>query len=321
MKLLMKNLLLILFIVFSNLGQSQERETEKVFYLGKMPQKYKSSKDYSLIIGYVAMEDRDVYFELSGGPTNFKLKETVPVKKGTGKFMIKLGEEQQAPAGKGYKVTLALRERGGDETKTKSLVVINDIELVNEVVNFADNASFSNTTPNSLDYDSQFNFKIDYSFKTENQIQVSVWNGSVWVASSDKETLPAGTGIKDVKVMLPNKMEGSNFKFMLNFGTPQEFSSKTTKSEEILGVTITTPIIYSTDELSKKSTQLVVKNDISLLELPGDPIYSFIKLIDKNGKVIKEVINTNKVNIDDLFAENYYIITQSGYYFQFKKTF
>lgn len=320
-KLLITNWILVLLIIISSASYSQGRETEKVFFLGRMAQKYKSSRDYSLTIGYITLEERDVYFEFSGGTSGFKLKETVPVKSGRGKFMIKLGGESLPDVGKGYKITIGLREKGGDEKTTKALTVINNIELVNEAVPFSNNASFSNTTPNSLDYDSFIDFKIDYSFKDENQIHVSIWDGAVWIASSEIETLQAGAGIKDMKVMLPNKIEGTNFKFVLNFGTADDFKNKTTKSEEILGVKITKPLVYSVADLSKKSTQLTVSSDVNVLELPGDPIYDFIKVIDKNGKVVKEVINTNKVNIYTLIPETYYIITQSGYYFKFTKGF
>lgn len=324
-KTLQINLLLILFILCTNLGYSQIRETEKAFFMGRTSQKYKSTRDYSLTIGYVTLEERDVYFEFSGGPSKFTLKETVPVKKGRGKFTIKLGGEELPAVGKGYKVLIGLRERGGDEKTTKSLTKINNIEIVSEDVPFSNNASFSVITPNKIEYDPNndlnIDFNVDYSFSDDNQIQVTVWDGEVYISSSEITSLQAGTGTKELKVVFPKKIEGTNFKFILNFGTEQEFKTRTTKSEEILGITISKLLVFSTSELSKKSIQLSVDRNDPLLVLPGDPVYSYIKIINKNGKVVKEVTNTNKINIQDLNPENYYIVTNSGYYFKFIKSF
>ncbi len=224
---LCRNWTFVLMLMISYSFYAQGRETEKVFFLGRMAQKYKSTREYSLTIGYIATSDRDVFFEFSGGPSGYKLQETVPVKSGRGKFVLKLEGESIPDAGKGYKITLALRERGGDQNTTKSLTQINNIELVKENVSFSNNASFSNSTPNSLDYDNEIDFKIEYNFENQNQVIVSIWDGENWIASSELETIEQGEGMKKIKVLLPNKQEGTNFRFRLNFGTPEEFKNKT----------------------------------------------------------------------------------------------
>lgn len=318
-KLLISNWILLLLVVISGSIDAQVRETDKVFFCGKMAKKYKSPTDYSLAIGYVALNDRDLYFEFSGGPNGLTVNEKIPVKSGSRKFAIKLDPELLPEAGTGYKIVLSLREKGGDEKTTKALIVINDIELVNEDFSLADNASFSSSTPNRFNSDDHIDFNIDYLFKDENQIQVSIWDGLSVIASSDIETIAAGSGIKDLKVMLPNRIEGANFRFVLNFGTANDFKYKKTKSEEILGIKFSRPEVYSGSELSKKSVEIYVARGANLLELPGDPTYDFIKIIDKSGKVVSEVFNTDKVNITTLKPETYYVVTGSGYFFKFIK--
>ena len=129
-KPLIANWILLLLVIISSSIDAQVRETDKVFFCGKTAKKYKSPKDYSLTIGYVALNDRDIYYEFSGGPNGFNVNEKIPVKSGSGKFAIRLSPELIPEAGTGYKIVLSIREKGGDEKTTKSLIKINDIELV-----------------------------------------------------------------------------------------------------------------------------------------------------------------------------------------------
>ena len=313
--------LLLLLVFSSTIGYSQNLEKEKVFFTGQMSQKYKSPLEYVLSIGYIAAVDRDVYFEFTGGPSKSNLSETIPVKAGRGKFSLKLGGEELPSPGKGYKVLIALREKGGNQKTTKSLTIINNIELVDGAVPVSNYASFSNKTPTDLVAETTITFAIDYNFIDENQVQVSIWNVSVLISKSETITVPAGTATKEISVPFPSKAEdGSNYRFVLNFGTEKEFRGNTTKSEEIVGVTINLPLVFSMDDITNKCNPLDLPKS-NTLELPGDPIYKTIKIIDKKGNTVKEVHNTNLVNVISLSPDTYYVVTNSGYYFKFNKEF
>ncbi|MGM8362011.1 hypothetical protein ACSV4D_08865 [Flavobacterium sp. ARAG 55.4] len=224
-----------LTIFFSAAGVAQG--IEKVLYVKPVAVKYKKDDSYSFTVGYLADADRDVNLELTQGPAKYWLSKKIPVKKGPGILEIKLDVTNPISVGDGYRLMLALRERDGDWKTTKASIVVNNIEFTDEDFRFADNASFSALTPNVLQSADLLGFEVDCQFSKEQQIQVSVWNGTTWISASDRIKVAPGNSTQELKVPIKTDLEGNNYRFMLNFGTEKDFEDKKVKSKEITGIT------------------------------------------------------------------------------------
>ncbi|WPR70398.1 hypothetical protein SLW70_10635 [Flavobacterium sp. NG2] len=236
MKKEMKLIFVFMLTIFLS-GKGVAQEVEKVLYVKPVAVKYTKGDSYSFTVGYVVNEDRDVNFELTQGPEKYWLSKKVPVKKGRGILEIKLDVVKPIPVGDGYRLMLALRERNGDWKTTISSVVLYNVEFVDEEFRFADNASFSPLTPNVLQSAEVLDFEIDCQFSKEQYVQVAVWSGNNWISSSPKMKVAPGNSTQEISVPVKTALEGSNHRFVLNFGTEKDFENKKTKSKEITGIT------------------------------------------------------------------------------------
>lgn len=321
----MKKSLASLFLLFTILLPttflySQNDETEKVLFIKEVNMKYKKSSEYTFLVGYVANQDRQISLQFSGGPSELKFSKSVFVKKGHSIVKIKLKGSQEATVGKGYRISLSLRERGGDWKTIKTSVTIKNIEVVADKVTNHDNASLPSLISNKINSASFYDFKIDYDFAKENLIQVSIYQGKKGVGSSKKLKVTPGSGSKTVRVAFKEPIKGSGFRFKLSFGTANDFDTKNTKTKEITGIEIVKPIErLSISDLNKKSTLLTLKSNSTVLLLPGDPVYKTISIIATNGKEVKIYKDTNKIDTKTLKMGAYFVITNSGYYFKFMK--
>lgn len=227
-------LTLVLSVLFAATGMAQE--TEKVLFVKPVAVKYKKTDGYSFTVGYVANTDRDVTIELTQGPAKYWLSKKVAVAKGRGILELKLDVVNPITLGDGYRLMLSLRERNGDWKTTKAAIIINNVEFVNEDFRFADNASLSPMTPNMVQSTDVLKFDVDCEFSKEQFIQVSVWNGNGWIASSNRVKVAPGNSAQEVQVPIKNDLEGDNFRFVLTFGTEKDYEDKKTKSKEITGI-------------------------------------------------------------------------------------
>ena len=155
----MKNLLLtyrflLIVFLFSFVGVAQIQDTEKVLFVKDVKMIQTKNTEYSFTIGYVANTTRDVYLEFSGGPSKFWLSKSVTVNKGRGIIQIKLQGENEPTLGKGYRILLGLRENGGDWKSTKTSIVYNNVEIVNEFVMSNDDAFIPALASNKIPYSS-----------------------------------------------------------------------------------------------------------------------------------------------------------------------
>lgn len=308
------------FFLLPFLGFSQIEDVEKILFIQDVKMIQTAATEYSFKVGYVAKYSRDISLEFSGGDSKFWLNKVVSVKKGRGIIDIKLEGLKKPTASKGYKIVLGLRKRNGDWTTTITSVVLNNIEVVNENVLLTDDASLPTLISNKIAFGSVYKFEVNYNFLQENIVQVSIWNGTKWLSSSLKEAVPAGKGVKSISVALKKIVSGTKFRFMLAFGTTKDFENKTPKTKEITGIEITTEDEkISVDDLNKKSIELTIDQNTQILQLLGDPKYECIKLISTNGIIIDQFFNTNKINTKLMTIGNYFIVTDTGYYFKFTK--
>ncbi|MCL7762587.1 hypothetical protein MPF19_04110 [Polaribacter sp. Z014] len=317
---LITKIFILIYILLITVSVNAQ-DVEKVMFVKSIPVKIQSKKVYSFMVGYIANKDRDINFELTNKEFSYFVNKKINVKKGQGVISVKFSPINHPKAGVGYRLLLSLREKNGDWKTTKAASVINNIEFVTKVVRVSDNVSFSPLTPYSLDNSDTFNFDIDYSIGTENLIQVSIWNGNNWQASSKKVAIQPGSGSQKVEIKTTSLMEeGIDYRFMLTFGTRDEFNSKKTKSKEISGIHIKKPAKKLTiKEINAKSIQLVVNKESENLTLTGKIAYKFIKIIDRNGQVLLEALNTNSIKISSLTKGAYFAITSENNYYKFVK--
>lgn len=293
---------------------------DKVLFVKPVPVKLKSQSSYSVMVGYVATEDRLIALELSGGPNKYYANKNVQVKKGQSITEISLNPTEQPPVGKGYRLLLSIREKKGGWKTTKAATIINNLEFVDEDVRFSDNASFSPATPYSLENSNSYDFSIDCSFSTENIIQVSMWNDKNWLGSTKKISVPAGNSSEKINVAIKPPVEGKKYRLLLTFGTPEDFENKTTKSKEMTGVRVKKAAKKLTlKEINEKSIQISVNKESEILTLPGKSVYGFIKIIALNGQILLEKTQTNSIKISELNKGAYFAITNEGDYFKFVK--
>ena len=129
-----------------------------------------------------------------------------------------------------------------------------------------------------------------------------------------------GKGTKVLRVPLKTAISGTNFKFVLAFGSLQEFDSKQQKTKEITGIEITKEAEkISVEDLDKKSIELTINENTNVLTLLGDPKYESVKIISTKGAIIDQYFNTNKFNTKSLPKGSYFVVTDTGYYFKFNK--
>lgn len=293
---------------------------EKVLFVKPAPVKMKIEDSYTFTVGYVAMEDRDIGIDLSGGPDKFWSGKTIKVSKGQGVLQVQLNPPTKPTEGDGYRLVLALRERGGNWKTTKVGCVISNIEFVNDNFRFAENASFSPLTPNVIESAESYNFDIDYSFSNEQFIQVSMWNGNNWLVSSQRIKMQPGSGTQPINLVYGNVLEGNTFKLMVSFGSQSDFDNKTVKSKELSGITFKKAEKKLTiKEINEKSIQISLNKESEILTLPGDSSFEFIRIIAMNGQIVLETANTNSIKISALPQGAYFAVTSKGDYYKFVK--
>lgn len=333
-----KNLIKSTFIVIGVLlliGKVNAQEVEKVFFAKTIPTKIEIKDSYSFTVGYVVNSNSDIAIEVSGGPNKFWVSKVFQVKAGRGILQVKLSPESKPTAGKGYRLNLSIRPRKGDWRTTRTGIMINNLEFVNEEIRVPESISFSPLTPNIVESSNVYNFEIDYNLLEEHLVQVSVWNDKDWLATSKKVAIQPGKGTQNIIVKMDPPAEGTKYKYLLTFGTQEEFKNKQTKSKEVSGI-----YIYKSDktpagaaastsvkpekqltlkEINEKSVQLAVNKASEILTLPGAASFQFIKIITLKGEIILEEKETNSIKISDLTQGAYFAITSEGDYYKFVK--
>lgn len=303
-------------ISFSSFAQG----VEKVMFLKPVPVKIQSKDTYSFTVGYIANQNRDINIELTSKSLKYFANNKIAVKKGQGIIEVDFAPPEAPIKGDDYRIMLSLRESKGGWKTTKAATIINKIEIVEGPIRFSDKVSFSPITPFSMESTDSFSFDVDYSVAKENLVQVSIWNDREWLGTSKRTLIQPGNGTQNVVVKMDAPVEGNKYRFMLTFGTKEEFASKNTKSKERSGIQITKPAKKLTlKEINAKSVQLAINKDSEILTLPGKSSYEFIKIIAMNGQILGEVNNTNSINISKLTQGAYFAITSEEDYYKFVK--
>lgn len=309
---------IILIAIISNSLNAQG--IDKVMYVKPVPTVLKAQGEYVFKVGYVATANRDISVELNGGPTKIWAGTTKKVSKGQGIIEIALSPNQIPPVGTGYRLILSIKPRGGDWRTTITGRIINNLEFVKNDLRFVDDASFSLATPTVVESANVYNFDIDYNVSKEHFIQVSIWDNANWIATSKKEKVEPGKGVKKVAIPLEPLKEGTKYKFLLTFGTQEDFDNKTFAQKDISGIHVIKATKKLTlKEINEKSVQVSINKDSEILTLPGDTSYESIKIVAMNGQPLLEVANSNSINISRLPQGAYFAITSTNDYFKFVK--
>lgn len=321
MKVMKKiNTTLLVVGLFLMSGNVLAQDTEKVFFAKTVPTKVESKLSYSFMVGYVVNTDSDIGVDVSGGPNKFWMGTKKKVKKGPGILKIELSPENVPAPGKNYRIILSVRDRNGGWQSTRVATVINNLEFVKEEVRVAESVSFSALTPYKVESSNLYSFDVVYVLSNKNIVQVSIWNDKNWLATSEKIEINPGNGTQSVAVKMAPPKEGTKYKFVLTFGTEEEFNAKRTKSKERSGIHITKPEKQLTiKEINAKSVQIALNKDSEVLTLPGKSSFKFIRVIAMNGQILAEVNETNSIKVSHLTKGAYFAITNTGDYYKFVK--
>ncbi len=310
--------LVTLIIVFHSLIISSQED--KLIFAKEIPIKLKSQSSYSFLIGYEVKENSDIALDFSGGPQKFWAGKTIPVTKGKGIITFQINSKNKPKIGTDYKVIVAIRKSGGDWKTNKLALVIKNIEVTKEELRVLDDASFSPLTPVKQASKDVFSFEINYIASQERKISVAIYNQNQWIGASKNINVVKGKGTKKVQVRVKSPPEGKKYKYVLYYGSGDGFPDKNITSKEISGVTFTAPQkTLSLHELREKSIILSLNKTSNILTLPGALVYNSIQIITPNGEIIKEVKNTNSIEITDLQKGAYFVVTGKNEYYQFVK--
>lgn len=321
--MMIRNLIKSTFIVigvFLLIGKVNAQEVEKVFFAKTIPTKIEIKDSYSFTVGYVVNSNSDIAVEVSGGPEKFWVSKVLQVKAGRGILQVNLSPENKPKQGKGYRLNLSIRPRKGNWKTTRTGIMINNLEFVNEEIRVPESISFSPLTPNIVESSNVYNFEIDYNLMEEHLVQVSVWNDKNWLATSKKVAIQPGKGTQNIEVKMDPPAEGIKYKFLLTYGSQDDFLSKKTTSVERNGVHVTKPSKKLTlKEINAKSIQLAINKESENLTLPGATSFEFIKIITMKGSIIMEVKGANSVKISELPQGAYFAVTSEEDYYKFVK--
>ncbi|WP_109436783.1 hypothetical protein [Aquimarina sp. AU119] len=319
------------FLLFTVISFAQK---DKVIFIKEVPIKLKSASRYSFHIGYEAIKDCDIAIDFSGGPNKFWAGKTIPVKKGKGLTHIEVDMKNSPSPGNGYKISLAIRKRGGNWETTTAATSISNIEITKRSEEILDDASFSPLTPNIVSSRETFDFEIKYKASQERKIVVAIHNKGQWMGASKAILVQKGSGTKKIQVKMSPPPEGDKYKFTLYYGSGEGFPDKYIISKEITDIKITkagkkvetttaqTAIPQKTVKLSdlrEQSIPLSINKNSDILTIPGDAPYSFIKIIAMNGSILKESQNTNSIQVSDLPKGGYFAITNKNDSYKFIK--
>ncbi|SDX29463.1 Por secretion system C-terminal sorting domain-containing protein [Lutibacter oricola] len=310
---------IVLFIVTCSINLKAQ-DVDKVLFIKSVPVIMKSQGSYTFKVGYVATGNRDISVELSGGPNKYWAGTTISVNKGQGIKEIQFAPNKSPGFGAGYRLVLSIKPKGGDWRTTIAARVINNLEFVKKDIPFVDDASFSLATPTVVESADVQKFNIDYSVSKPQFIQVSIWDESKWIATSQKITVEPGKGTKKVEVPLAPLKEGDKYKFLLTFGDQEAFDKKTYAQKEISGVKVIKAVKKLTiKEVNEKSIQISLNKASKILTLPGNTTYDFIRIIAMNGQTLIEVAKSNSIDLTGLPQGAYFAITSTDDYYKFVK--
>lgn len=317
-KTIIPKLIALLFfglISFKNQGQN-----DKVIFVKDVPVKLKSASSYSFFVGYEVSKDSDLAMDISGGPGKFWAGKTIPIDKGKGVFQFQISPKDKPRVGKGYRVLVSIRERGGDWKTERASSIIRNVEITKNDAPILDDASFSVLTPTSLSSREVFEFDINYKASAPRLLQVALWNGQQWIAASNNTTINPGEGSVKVNLNAGQPKEGNKYRFVLYYGSGEGFPNENIVSKELSGIEITKAVkVLTLDDLNEKHITLSLNKNSNILTLPGNPSYESIKIISMDGQVVKEEKNTNSITISDLGKGAYYAITSDDDYYKFVK--
>lgn len=309
--------ILFLFLFCFTLSNNAQN---KVLFVKDVPIKMKSANTYSFFLGYEVEEDSDIAMDLSGGPNKFWAGKTVPVKKGKGVFMFSFSANNLPSPGKGYRIVASVREEGGNWKTEKANSIIRNVEIVSKDEPILDDASFSLATLTSLTSRELFEFDIDYKASEPRMLQVALWNGGKWIAASKNKTVQPGQGTVKVTFSTAPPTEGNTYRYVLYYGSGAGFPNVNIVSKEISGIQITKAEKKLTlDDLKEKSITISISKTSQELTLPIQSSFEFIRIITMRGQIIKEVKNSNTIQINDLPKGRYYAITDKDDYYKFVK--
>lgn len=292
----------------------------KVLFVKDVPVKMKSESSYSFFIGYEVEDESDIAMDISGGPDKFWAGKTISVPKGKGVFQFKIATNNKPRVGKGYRVLVSVREKGGDWKTEKAGSIIRNVEIVDTNETIQDDATFSLATPTSLSSRDIFEFDINYKASQERLLQVALWNGGQWIGASKNKTVQPGEGTAKVTISTGQPAEGNTYRYVLYYGSGAGFPNKNIVSKEISGIQITKAVKTLTlDELKEKNVLIYPNKTSPELTLPGKLSYEYIRIITLKGQIIKETKNTNSILINDLPKGSYYAITDADDFYKFSK--
>ncbi|MBA6316118.1 hypothetical protein [Cellulophaga baltica] len=317
---MIKKIASILVVLLFTVPLQAQEKIEKVLFAKPQPVKIQISDSYDFTIGYIALADGDLSIDISGGPSKYYATTKIKVKKGQGIQKLTITSTQKPAPGKGYKLVLSLRAVNGNWETTRVGQIINNIEFVKKPVPFTENASFSPLLNTLVENAAQYQFDVDYSFSKPMQVQVALWQKNNWLASSKRIAIGAGNGSKKIAINYEEPLEGKDFRLVLSFGLPEDFTTKNTITKELSGVQFLKPVEQITmSEINSKSIQISVNKSSDILTLPGSSSFDFIKIIDRNGKIILEEVNRKNITINTLPKGAYFAITSTNDYYKFVK--
>lgn len=309
--------ILFLFICCFALNNNAQN---KVLFVKDVPVKMKSQGTYNFFIGYEVQEDSDIAMDISGGPNKFWAGKTVPVSKGKGVFQFTISSNNQPSPGKGYRVIVSVREKGGDWKTEKANSIIRNVEIVSKDEPILDDATFSLATPTSLTSRDLFEFDINYKASQERMLQVALWNGGKWIGASKNKIIQPGEGVAKVTITTGAPAVGNNYRYVLYYGSGEGFPNVNIVSKEISGIQITKAEKKLTiEDLKEKSVTLSINKNSPNLTVPGSVSFEFIRIATLQGQIIKEIANSNTIQINDLPKGGYYVITSTDDYYKFVK--
>ena len=292
----------------------------KILFVKEVPIKLKSESFYVFFIGYDVEEESDIAMDISGGPDKFWAGNSVTVPKGKGVFPFKIVCKNTPSVGKGYRILASVREKGGDWKTEKASFVIKNIEITTNDEVIMDDADFSLATPTSLSSREIFEFEINYKASEVRLIQVALWNGSQWIAASKNTTVQPGEGTIKTIISTAQLAVGNMYRYVLYYGSGQDFPNTNIVSKEISGIQITkVEKTLTLEDLKEKSVTIAVSRTSLVLTLPIHLSCEYIRIVNLKGQIIKEVKNTNTIRINDLPKGGYYAITDTDDYYKFVK--
>ncbi|WNH11929.1 hypothetical protein [Thalassobellus suaedae] len=310
----------IALLIFGFISFKNQAQNDKVIFVKDVPVKLKSASSYSFFVGYEVSKDSDLALDISGGPGKFWAGKTIPVDKGKGVFQFQISPKDKPRVGKGYRILVSVRDRGGDWKTERASSIIRNVEITKTNAPILDDASFSLLTPTSLSSREVFEFDINYKASGPRLLQVALWNGQQWIAASQNSSINTGEGSIKVTLNAGQQKEGNKYRFVLYYGSGEGFPNENIVSKELSGIEITKAIkVLTLDDLNEQHITLSLNKNSNILTLPGNPSYEFIRIISANGEIVKEETNTNSITISDLNKGAYYAITSKDDYYKFVK--